>query len=287
MVFNTKSPEQKREDLREKLKGPKCLRFAGSFSPLVSSMIEELGFDGLYVSGAVVSSQKGWPDVGLTTLCEMSREAEVITRFSSLPSLVDGDTGFGSPINCARLVMEMEQKGLSALHIEDQEFLKKCGHLDNKKLIPTEEMILKIKSALKARKDKNFLIVARTDAFGVSGMEEALERAEAYREAGADMIFPEALPSVKDFETFREKVKTPLLANMTEFGKTDIIEQRIFEKIGYNMVIYPVTAWRLALKATEKGLKLLARDRQKDILPEMQTRHRFYELLKYEEYKKL
>ena len=285
MIFPEKSASQKRQALREKLKSSHCLRFIGSFSPVVSAIIEELGFEGVYVSGSVVSSQEGWPDVGLTTLNEVARQAESLTQLVSLPSLVDGDTGFGQSINCARLVMEMEKRGLTGLHIEDQMFPKRCGHLDHKKLVSIDEMVLKINSAVKARKDKNFLIIARTDAHSVSGLSEALTRAKAYREAGADMIFPEALPSVKDFEIFRNKIDIPLLANMTEFGKTEIIEQKIFEKMGYNIVIYPVTTLRLALKAVEKGLKFLAQDKQKDILPEMQNRKRFYELLKYEDYK--
>ena len=285
MIFPKKSATQKRQALREKLKSSCCLRFIGSFSPVVSAIIEELGFEGVYVSGAVVSSQEGWPDVGLTTLNEVARQAESLTQGVCLPSLVDGDTGFGQSINCARLVMEMEKRGLTGLHIEDQMFPKRCGHLDHKKLVSIDEMVLKINSAVKARKDKNFLIIARTDAHSVSGLSEALIRAKAYREAGADMIFPEALPSVKDFEIFRNKIDIPLLANMTEFGKTELIEQKIFEKMGYNIVIYPVTTLRLALKAVEKGLKLLAQDKQKDILPEMQNRKRFYELLKYEDYK--
>lgn len=276
--------KQKRKKLRDSLRSHRSLRFIGSFSPLVSAIIENLGFEGIYVSGAQVAGQNGWPDVGLTTLNEVAIQAEILTQSSSLPSIVDGDTGFGGNLNAARLTLEMEKKGLSGLHIEDQAFPKRCGHLDNKKLISIEEMVLKIKSSVKARKDKNFLIIARTDAYNVSGMEEALQRAEAYREAGADMIFPEALPSQRDFEIFRNKISLPLLANMTEFGKTDIIEQKVFEKMGYNIVIYPVTTLRLALQAVEKGLKLLAQDKQKDILREMQSRKDFYKLLKYEDY---
>lgn len=280
-----KSFKQKREELRDGLRSRRPLRFIGSFSPLVSAMIEDLGFEGIYVSGSVVAGQEGWPDVGLTTLSEVTRQAEILTQSSFLPSIVDGDTGFGESLNSARLVMEMEKRGLSGLHIEDQAFPKRCGHLNNKKLISTEEMVLKIKSSIKARQDKNFLIIARTDAYSILGIEAALERAEAYKEAGADMIFPEALPSEKDFEIFRDKISLPLLANMTEFGKTDIIEQKTFEKMGYNIVIYPVTTLRLALKAVEKGLKLLTRDKQKEMLPDMQPREQFYELLKYEKYK--
>lgn len=277
--------KQKRKKLRDSLRGRRSLRFIGSFSPLVSAIIEDLGFEGIYVSGAVIAGQNGWPDVGLTTLNEAALQAEILTQSSSLPAIADGDTGFGGNLNAARFTLEMEKRGLSGFHIEDQAFPKRCGHLNNKKLIPIEEMISKIKSSVKARQDKNFLIIARTDAYSVSGMEEALERAEAYREAGVDMIFPEALPSQRDFEIFRNKISLPLLANMTEFGKTDIIEQKVFEKMGYNIVIYPVTTLRLALQAIKKGLTLLAQDKQKDILREMQTREDFYKLLKYEDYK--
>lgn len=273
--------EQKRKELKEKLKTSRLLRFVGSFNPVVSAIIEELQFDGIYVSGAVLSSNKGFPDVGLTTLTEVADEAENLTQFTRLPSLVDGDTGFGGELNCARLVQEMEKKGLSGLHIEDQTFPKKCGHLKGKRLVSTAEMVLKIQSAVKARRDENFLIIARTDAYGVSGFSEAVKRAHAYSEAGADMIFPEALPRVKEFKAFRQEIKAPLLANMTEFGQTEIIEQKMFEDMGYNMVIYPVTALRLALKAVEESLKSLHQDSQKELLSRMQTRERLYELLAY------
>ena len=281
-----KSPRQKRQELRKALKTSSCLRFVGSFSPPVSVLIEELAFEGLYVSGAAVAAMEGRPDIGLITLNETADRAESLTRVSALPSLVDGDTGFGGALNVARLVEEMENRGLSGLHIEDQENPKRCGHLDDKRLIPAEEMIAKIQSAVKARRDENFLIVARTDAFSVEGRAAARERAEAYGKAGADMIFPEALPSVKEFEIFRERVSLPLMANMTEFGKTDIIQSKVFEKMGYNIVIYPVSALRFALHAAEKGLRLLAEDRQKEALPKMQTRSRLYELLRYNDYRK-
>ncbi len=285
MMFSKKPFTDKRRELRDKLKSQKCLRFVGAFSPLVARLIEEKGFDGVYVSGAVVSNDRGWPDVGLTTLNEVVDRASNIAQSSFLPSIVDVDTGFGESMNCARSLVEMERGGLSGLHIEDQEFPKRCGHLDNKKLISMENMVLKIQSIVKARRDKNFLIIARTDAKSVSGMEEAIDRAKAYLEAGADMIFPESLSSIKEFEEFRLKVPSLLLANMTEFGKTDIISHKIFEKMGYNIVIYPVTTWRLALKAVEKGLDMLFKDQQASMLDQMQTRKRLYELLRYEDYK--
>ena len=284
MILPSLSPEQKRKDLRKKLKTPACLRFVGSFSPPVSALIEEKGFDGIYISGAVISGDRGFPDVGLTTLSEVTDRAETLTRLSSLPSLADGDTGFGSTLNCARMVEEMEKKGLCGVHIEDQGYPKRCGHLDGKKPISTEEMTSRIHSAVRARRDKNFLIIARTDARETEGMESALERATAYQRAGADMIFPEALHNIQEFEEFRDKISLPLLANMTEFGKTDIIPHRIFEKMGYDIVIYPVSVFRLALKAVEEGLSVLSQDKQELLISKMLTRQRLYELIRYKDY---
>ena len=284
MVFSVKTAEEKRKLLMEKLRQSRCLRFVGSFSPLVSTLIEEKGFDGIYVSGAVVSGDLGWPDVGFTTLNEVADRAETLTRFSNLPSLVDGDTGFGSALNCARMVAEMEKRGLSGVHIEDQGYPKRCGHLEGKKLVSIEEMVCRIQSAVKARQNSHFLIIARTDARGTEGMEGAIERARAYGEAGADVIFPEALHTVQEFEEFRKRIKTPLLANMTEFGKTDLIPHKVFEKIGYNIVIYPVSVFRLALQAVEEGLDVLFQDKQEQLIPKMQTRERLYKLLKYKNY---
>ena len=285
MIFKNVSATEKRKKLRESLEDNSCLRFVGSFSPLVSALIEKKGFDGIYISGAIVSSLKAWPDIGLTTLTELGELAEEITKTSFLPSLVDADTGFGGYANVARTVYELEKRGLSALHLEDQSFPKRCGHLDEKNLISTEEMVLKIKTAVKTRKDKNFLIIARTDARAVEGLEQAVARAKSYVSAGADMIFPEALKSVKEFEFFRSSLSIPLMANMTEFGKTDIIKHETFKKMKYNMMIYPVSPWRLALKAVEQGLAELASDKQEQLLDKMQSREELYHLLKYEDYK--
>ena len=285
MIFNDrKTAEEKRRQLKKDVESS-CLRFVGSFSPLVSRLIEQKGFDGLYISGAVISSLQAWPDIGLSTLTEFTQQAELITQFSKLPSLIDADTGFGGVSNVARSVYEFERKGLSGCHIEDQSFPKRCGHLDNKSLISKEEMMLKIKTAVKSRKDKNFLIIARTDARSVEGLEPAVERAKAYLSAGADMIFPEALESIKEFQWFRSEVSAPLMANMTEFGKTNIITQKKFSDLKYNVMIYPVSAWRLALKAVDQGLDLLAEDQQEKLLQRMQTRQELYELLQYEDYK--
>lgn len=283
MIHKQVKPEEKRIQLKKKLESS-CLRFIGSFSPLVSRLIEKKGFDGIYVSGAVVSSLQGWPDIGLTTLKEVLEETENIVKGSSLPVVVDSDTGFGGAVHSARAVYEFEKRGLSGLHIEDQKFPKRCGHLDQKSLISIEGMSLKIQSAVKARKDRNFLIIARTDARGVEGMESALKRAKAYLSAGADMIFPEALESVEEFKTFRSQISAPLMANMTEFGKTEIIPYKTFKQMAYNVVIYPVSTWRLALKAVDAGLQTLFEDKQEQLLSEMQTRKELYDLLEYEAY---
>lgn len=284
MMFSPKKTvKEKRKELKKALSSSRCLRFAGSFSPPVSALIEEKGFDGVYVSGAVLSADLGFPDTGLTSLTETVERAEVLTRAVSLPSFADGDTGFGSPLNCARLTAEMERRGLSALHIEDQGHPKRCGHLNGKSLVSTEEMTRRLTAACKARTDKNFLIAARTDARAVEGMAKAVDRAKAYLKAGADIIFPEALHTVKEFENFRNKISAPLCANMTEFGKTEIIPHSVFEKMGYNMVIYPVSAFRLALKAVEEGLELLLQDKQKTLISKMQSRKRLYQLIKYKD----
>ena len=284
MIFKDRSPTEKRKQLRESLESS-CLRFAGSFSPLVSRLIEQKGFDGIYISGAIASSLKAFPDIGLTTLTELGQTAEELIKTSTLPSIADADTGFGGYANVARSVYELEKKGLSGLHLEDQDFPKRCGHLDQKNLISKEEMVLKIQTAVKARKDKNFLIIARTDARAVEGIEKSVERAKSYVEAGADMIFPEALKSVKEFEFFRSNLSIPLMANMTEFGKTDIIKYETFKKLKYNMMIYPVSAWRLALKAVEQGLEQLVQDQQGELLDKMQSREELYQLLQYQDYK--
>lgn len=287
MVFSVPDISKKRQRFKKDLTGGKILRFVGSFSPLVSRIIEKQGFEGIYVSGAVISSDLGLPDVELVTLSELTDKGSSLIQNSSLPGLVDADTGFGGVLNVARTVQKLESAGFCGLHIEDQKSPKRCGHLDNKKLISIKEMQKKIKIALKAKTDSSFLIAARTDARGVEGMEAAIERGKAYVAAGAEAIFPEALKTEEEFKRFREAVDGPLIANMTEFGKSELLSAKTLEQIGYNVVLYPVTSWRWALKAVEKGLKQLAsQGHQKDLLNEMLTRKELYELLKYDEYAK-
>ncbi|MDN5796657.1 MAG: methylisocitrate lyase [Intrasporangium sp.] len=261
------------------------LRFPGAFTPLTARLIEELGFEGVYISGAVLSAELGLPDIGLTSLTEVAGRAEQIASTTTLPTLVDADTGFGEPLNVARTIRTLEAKGLSGCHIEDQVNPKRCGHLDGKTLVTTDEMVRRIAAATAARTDRNFVICARTDARSVEGLPAAIDRAKAYVAAGADLVFPEALSDTGEFTSFRRAVEAPLLANMTEFGKTRLLETGTLASIGFNVVIYPVTLLRLAMGAIEEGLRTMtAKGTQRDLVPRMQTRARLYELLRYDSY---
>jgi methylisocitrate lyase len=248
-------------------------------------LIEELGFDGCYVSGAALSADLALPDIGLTTLTEVAGRGEQIAGATGLPTLIDADTGFGEPMNVARTIQTLEDKGLAGCHIEDQVNPKRCGHLDGKTVVSTEEMVRRIVAATSARRDPNFVVCARTDARAIDGLDAAIERARAYVDAGADMVFPEALADEAEFAAFRAAVDVPLLANMTEFGKSDLLSATTLESLGINLVIYPVTLLRLAMGAIEDGLRtILAEGSQESIVPKMQTRKRLYELLHYDDY---
>jgi len=282
MHFTKKNSLEKRIELKSKLKSNKILKFPGAYNPLTAKLISKINFDGIYISGAVMANDLGVPDIGLTTLKEVSYRANQIARVTDLPSIVDADTGFG---DCTKTIEVFEKLGLSGCHIEDQIDQKRCGHLDNKELISLNEMIKKIKTAVKSKKDKNFLIIARTDANTVEGIEKTIERVKSYEDAGADMIFPEALRNEKEFEKLRKASKTFLLANMTEFGKSKILSSSKLENLGYNVVIYPVTTQRLAMKSVEDGLRAIMKDgHQNNIIDKMQTRKRLYELVDYEKY---
>ena len=285
MIFSIPDVSKKRQKFRKDLKSGKTLRFMGSFSPLISRLIEKQNFEGIYVSGAVISSDLALPDVELITLSELVQRGATLVQNSVLPGLVDADTGFGGILNIARTVQTLEQAGFCGLHIEDQKSPKRCGHLNNKKLISTNEMQKKMEVALKARSDTSFLIAARTDARGGEGIEAAIKRAKAYIEAGAEAIFPEALETEEEFQKFRQAIEVPLIANMTEFGKSELLSVTTLQKMAYNIILYPVTAWRMALKAVEVGLKEIStHGHQKDLLNKMLTRTELYELLQYNEY---
>ena len=282
MHFTKRSPSEKRIELKNKLKKKKILKFPGAYYPLTAKLITEIGFDGVYISGAVMANDLGIPDIGLTTLKEVSYRANQIARVTDLPSIVDADTGFS---DCKKTIETFENMGLAGCHIEDQIDEKRCGHLDNKEIIPLDEMVNKIKTAVNAKKDKNFLIIARTDANSVEGIKKTIDRAKAYEDAGADIIFPEAMKDEKEFELIRKNLKVNLLANMTEFGKSKLLSTNELELLGYNIVIYPVTTQRLAMKSVEDGLHAIMNDgHQNNIIDKMQTRKRLYELIEYEKY---
>ena len=285
MLYATPSAADKRASLRQRLGTSDLLLLPGAFNPLSAKLIEAKAFDGVYVSGAAMSAELGLPDVGLTTLSEVAQRSAQIARVTSLPALVDADTGFGEPMNVARTVQILEDAGVSALHIEDQVNPKRCGHLDGKQVVDTATAVQRIRAAVTARRDDNLVIMARTDVRAVEGLPAALERARALVDAGADAIFPEALVDLGEFERMRAAIDVPILANMTEFGKSDLFTTRQLGDVGVNMVIFPVSLLRLAMGAAERALDVLReRGTLESLLGEMQHRRDLYELLDYASY---
>ncbi|MEK6675596.1 MAG: methylisocitrate lyase [Planctomycetota bacterium] len=266
------------------LLGNQTVVLPGAFNALSARLIEREGFDAMYLSGAVLANSVGGvPDIGLMTLSEAQEHAAHIAAVTTIPIIADADTGFGGPENAARTVRELEAVGVSGIHLEDQEFPKRCGHLSGKKLVSIDEMWEKISAAAKAKSSPDFLLIARTDARGVSGYDDAVERAHAYIQAGADAIFPEALHDRAEFERFAKDVPTILLANMTEFGQTPYLAADEFAAMGYRIVIFPVTLQRIAMKAVEESLRVLKSERtQRSLLDRMQTRKELYDLVEYD-----
>lgn len=262
----------------------KTVQVPGAFNALTARAIEKAGFEAIYVSGAGMSNAVfGLPDVGLTTMSEAVAHAHNICASVNVPVIVDADTGFGEAINAARTVQEMENAGVSGIHLEDQVLPKKCGHLDGKELTSPQDMDEKIRAAVAARRDPDFLIIARTDARGVTSFDDAVDRANRYLDAGADAIFPEALTGADELARFAQLVKAPLLANMTEFGKTPLLPLSELQQMGYRIVIYPQTALRVAFGAITQMLGDLRKNGdQKAWLPKMQTRQELYDLLDYD-----
>ncbi len=262
----------------------------GVFNPLVARLAERAGFPAVYLSGAALSACAGVPDVGLLTLTEFVEAARGIVNATSLPLLCDADTGFGEAVNVERTVQLFESAGVAGLHLEDQQLPKRCGHLSGKRLVEPEAMAAKLRAAVAARHDPSFVIIARTDARGVTSFEDAIERAKRYLDAGADMIFPEALQSADEFARFAQfarvaQVRAPLLANMTEFGKSPILDFATLGQMGYRIVLYPVTLLRIALQAVRSALAELKQDgHQRDLLTRMLTRQELYDLLGYADY---
>jgi methylisocitrate lyase len=285
LLGSTVSAADKRVRFRAGLNSGRLQRYPGAFSPLVAKLVSDMGFEGVYVSGAVLSADLGLPDIGLTTLSEVAGRSAQIAAATDLPTLVDADTGFGEPMSAARTITILEDAGLAGCHLEDQVNPKRCGHLDGKAVVPAAEMIKRLRAAIAARRDPNFIICARTDAAGIEGIDSAIDRAKAYAATGADLIFTEALSTPGEFERFRAAVDIPLLANMTEFGKSELVTAQQLSDIGYNMVIYPVTTLRLAMHAVEVGLREIhSAGTQAGLLDQMQHRSRLYQLLRYAEY---
>ena len=287
MLYATTTPAQKRINLRGRLASGDLLQLPGAFNPLSAKLIERHRFDGVYISGAVLSADLGLPDIGLTTLSEVAARTHQIARVTELPALADADTGFGEPINVARAVQELEDSGLAALHIEDQINPKRCGHLDGKQVVDDATATRRIRAAVDARRDPNLLIIARTDIRAVDGLEATIERTKRLVDAGADAIFPEALASLKEFAAVRAATDVPILANMTEFGKSDLFSTRQLREVGVNLVIWPVSLLRMAMGAAEQALETLQTDGSlTSELPQMQHRRDLYDLLDYEGYNK-
>lgn len=285
MLYSSVSAEQKRAGFREALSSGRLLRMPGAFNPLSARLIERKGFDGVYISGAVLSADLGLPDIGLTTLTEVAGRGAQIARTTELPTLIDADTGFGEPMNAARTVQEIENAGISGLHIEDQINPKRCGHLDGKEVVGLDIAVRRIRAAAQGRRDPNFLIMARTDVRAVEGLQAAQDRARALVDAGADAIFPEAMRTLEEFEAIRAAVDVPVLANMTEFGKSELFTTTQLESVGINMVIWPVSLLRIAMGAAERALDtLLDEGSLTTQLDNMQHRADLYDLISYEDY---
>lgn len=287
MLFAQKTAAEKRFDLRQKLASGKILQAPGAFSPMAAMEIEQAGFPVVYVSGAVLAADLGLPDIGLTTLTEVAQRGQQIARVTELPTIIDCDTGFGEPMSAARSIQTMEEAGIAGCHLEDQINPKRCGHLDNKSICSKEDMVRRISAASQAKRDPNFLLIARSDARAVEGIDQTIDRIKAYVDAGADMIFPEAMRDLSEFEKIRKAVDVPMLANMTEFGKSELFDASELEAMGFNMVIYPVTTWRLAMGATVAGLQdIKVKGHQRDQLDRMQSRQDLYHTLRYADYNK-
>jgi methylisocitrate lyase len=285
MLHSTLTAAAKRAAFRARLASGDLIRMPGAFNPLSAQLIEKKGFEGVYISGAVLSADLGLPDIGLTTLTEVAQRGGQIARVTDLPTLIDADTGFGEPMNVARTVQVLEDAGVSGMHLEDQVNPKRCGHLDGKEVVDETTALKRIRAAVEGRRDPDFLIMARTDIRGVDGLQAAVDRAKALVDAGADAVFPEAMASLEEFAAIRAAVEVPILANMTEFGKSPLWTHAQLRDVGVNIVIHPVSLLRLAMGAADRALEALnAQGTLDPVVPEMQTRADLYDLIDYEGY---
>ncbi|MEU2204712.1 methylisocitrate lyase [Microbacterium oleivorans] len=285
MLYAQTPAHEKRRLFRERLASGELLRFPGAFNPLSARLIERKGFEGVYISGAVLSADLGLPDIGLTTLTEVAARGQQIARTTELPAIIDADTGFGEPMNVARTIQTLEDAGIAGAHIEDQVNPKRCGHLDGKEVVDEGTALGRIRAAVDARRDPNFLVMARTDIRAVEGLDAATDRARKLVDAGADAIFPEAMRTLEEFAAVRAAVDVPILANMTEFGKSDLFTVDQLRDVGVNIVIWPVSLLRMAMGAAERALDtLIDEGHLTSRLGEMQHRADLYDLIDYESY---
>ncbi|MCO7203549.1 methylisocitrate lyase [Microbacterium sp. CnD16-F] len=285
MLYAQTPAHEKRRLFRERLASGELLRFPGAFNPLSARLIERKGFEGVYISGAVLSADLGLPDIGLTTLTEVAGRGQQIARMTELPAIIDADTGFGEPMNVARTIQTLEDAGLAGTHIEDQVNPKRCGHLDGKAVVDEDTAVKRIRAAVDARRDPNFLIMARTDIRAAEGMDAAVDRAKALVDAGADAVFPEAMRTLEEFEAMASALDVPILANMTEFGKSDLFSTSQLRDAGVNIVIWPVSMLRIAMGATGRALDTLTEEGHlTSQLDQMQHRADLYDLIDYEDY---
>ncbi|NAZ83350.1 methylisocitrate lyase [Kineococcus sp. R8] len=285
MLGSTTTPAAKRAAFRAGLASGELLRFPGAFNPLSARLVQRKGFEGVYLSGAVMSAELGLPDIGLTTLSEVAGRAAQVAGATDLPVLVDADTGFGEPLNVARTVQALEDAGVAGLHVEDQVNPKRCGHLEGKSVVDEATAVRRIRAAVDARRDPGLVVMARTDVRGIEGLDAAVRRAKALVDAGADAVFPEAMADLAEFEAVCSAVDVPVLANMTEFGRSDLFTHAQLRDAGVAMVIHPVSLLRLAMGAAVRALDVLAAEGT--LAPEvgsMQTRADLYDLLDYAEY---
>lgn len=285
MLYATTPAAEKRRLLRERLAAGELVRFPGAFNPLSARLIERKGFEGVYISGAVLSADLGLPDIGLTTLSEVAGRGQQIARMTELPAIIDADTGFGEPMNVARTIQTLEDAGLAGAHIEDQVNPKRCGHLDGKQVVDEDTALRRIRAAVDARRDPNFLVMARTDIRAVDGLDAAVDRARALVDAGADAIFPEAMRDLSEFAAVAEAVDVPILANMTEFGKSELFSVDQLRDAGVQIVIWPVSLLRMAMGAASRALDTLNEvGHLTGQLDRMQHRADLYDLLDYGAY---
>ena len=278
--------ESSGEKFRKLVNENKPLQIVGTVNAYSAIMAEKVGHQAIYLSGGgVAASSLGVPDLGITSLADVLEDAKRITQVTSLPLLVDADTGWGCAFNIARCVREMINSGVAAIHIEDQVSQKRCGHRPNKAIVSTNEMIDRIKSAVDAKTDSNFVIMARTDALAIEGMESAIDKAKAFVEAGADMIFPEALNTIEQYREFSDSLSVPILANITEFGQTPLFDKEQLSEAGVDMILYPLSAFRAMSNAALNVYEHILKDgHQNNVLESMQTREELYDFLNYHQY---